>query len=146
MDNIEMEHPNSIDNIKMENYFILEKSSQSLHQLRKKTYKKKKVKKEPNISKTTFKRFILRIKKIIAPKIKLGAMTLDQLDDFISHALEMLDSELRTLFKLDEKKTLTSNQLESAIRLCFPKCLSDSAIEFGKTAVRVYYTNSPNSH
>lgn len=101
-------------------------------------HKKRKI---VSLEKLTFKWFILRVKKILIPNLQLSAGSLENLDDVISHVIEMLDKEIERLNKTNKTKVLKIRDVETIVKLCFPEKLGDSARQFGKSAVKVYFMN-----
>ncbi|GBO32639.1 hypothetical protein AVEN_264165-1 [Araneus ventricosus] len=79
--------------------------------------------------KLSFKPYILRIKKIVTPKMKLSSNALEDLDNLLSNVYEMYCSEFQLLSSHTKKKTLTAKDVESATKLCIPGKLKDNAIK-----------------
>ncbi|GIX66871.1 hypothetical protein CDAR_78081 [Caerostris darwini] len=134
------------------NSLALPKSSERFEKLIKWTYgqtintsnqKTKKsdrnVKKNVVVLQKTYKRFILRVKKLVAPKMILGSQTLKELDDLIVHVIDLLQTELSVLYRKYPKKTLDTQAIDTAIKMCFPTLLANSANEFGNLAVYTYF-------
>lgn len=86
--------------------------------------------------KPSFKPSLKKVKKFVAPKMMLEKLTLDQMDNLIAHVLKLLGMELGTLKKSSKSKTLTLKDLETAVKLLFPKCLAKSSIEFARMAIK----------
>ncbi|KAF8773536.1 Histone H2B type 1-A like protein [Argiope bruennichi] len=88
---------------------------------------------------SSFKGFVLRVRHHIHPKMKLGAQTLKELDNFIVHMINLLETEIKRLNELKPQKTLSHEHLETAVKLCLPGNLAQASNEFAKLAVRAYF-------
>ncbi|GIX93438.1 uncharacterized protein CDAR_476051 [Caerostris darwini] len=122
------------------NYFrSLEESSKRFQKLVKWTNNGKKTKKGTPVLHSSFKGFVLRVKHHVSPKMKLGTLTLKELDNFIVHMIDLIEKELSNLNKMNPKKTLSLEQMKTAVKLCLPANLADASDEFAKLAVRSYF-------
>ncbi|GFY47032.1 uncharacterized protein TNIN_292271 [Trichonephila inaurata madagascariensis] len=82
--------------------------------------------------KLTFKSYILRVKRLIKPEMKLSTKALEDVDNLISSIYHMYCSELKRLSNHTKKKTLSLQQVEIATKLCIPGRLKNNAIEFSR--------------
>ncbi|GFU09136.1 histone domain-containing protein [Trichonephila clavipes] len=80
----------------------------------------------------TFKSYILRVKRLIKPEMKLSTKALEDVDNLISSIYHMYCSELTRLSNHTKKKTLSLQQVEIATKLCIPGRLKSNAIEFSR--------------
>ncbi|KAF8795823.1 Histone H2B type 1-K like protein [Argiope bruennichi] len=87
----------------------------------------------------SFKTFVLRVKRRVAPRMAIGSLTLKELDNFIVHMIDLLEDELYTIHRLNNRKTLSFRDMEIAVKLCFPQRLADSSTKFGRQALRSYF-------
>ncbi|GFY71531.1 hypothetical protein TNIN_448031 [Trichonephila inaurata madagascariensis] len=118
-------------------YSSLKRSSHQFQNLVRLTSNRKS-RRHRQLLRKSFKRFVLKVKGLVAPKMKLGSLTLTELDDFIAHMISLLETELGILYRSNPKKTLSLRQVESAVKACLPTFLADSSIEFGRLAVSSY--------
>ncbi|XP_042905996.1 histone H2B-like [Parasteatoda tepidariorum] len=118
------------------NYFIKPNASISdrRENIQKITRKKLKWHKFPYGS---FQKYIRQVKKTLIPESKLSSMTLKELDDILTHILDRIETELQRLIRLSNSKTITTRQLEFAVRLCLPEHLGRLAANYGNSASRV---------
>ncbi|GBM92057.1 hypothetical protein AVEN_136827-1 [Araneus ventricosus] len=86
----------------------------------------------------SFKESILKVMRHVNPKMKLGSETLKELDNFLAHMIDLLETEIRSLNDLKPQKTLNPELLEKAVKLCFPGSLAQASNEFAKLALRAY--------
>ncbi|GFS29557.1 uncharacterized protein NPIL_227781 [Nephila pilipes] len=91
--------------------------------------------------KTTFKSYILRVKKLRKPDIKLSTKALEDLDNFISNVYHMYCFELKRLSNHTKKKTLSFQQMEIATKLCIPGRLKSNAIQFSREILNYTIAN-----
>lgn len=87
---------------------------------------------------------IRRTSKIIDPKMQIGRLTLQQLDDFLSHIIENIDKELQPLMSSKKRgsKTLSVRDLDTAVKLSLPVGVGGLARKFGDQALEVYFKNT----
>ncbi|GBN19811.1 hypothetical protein AVEN_168664-1 [Araneus ventricosus] len=83
----------------------------------------------------SFKPYILRVKKIKTPDLKLSSNALEDLDNLISDVYQLYCSELKRLTSLAKKKTLPTKEVETATKLCIPGIRKDNAMNFGRDCV-----------
>ncbi|GIY96811.1 hypothetical protein CEXT_289941 [Caerostris extrusa] len=69
------------------------KSSQRFQRLVKWTNNGKKMKRGTPALHSSFKGFVLRVKHHVSPKMKLGSLTLKELDDFIVHMIDLIEKK-----------------------------------------------------
>ncbi|KAF8795822.1 putative histone H2B 3 like protein [Argiope bruennichi] len=87
----------------------------------------------------SFKTFVLRVKRLVTPSMAIGSLTLKELDHFIVHMIDLLETELYRMYHLNSRKTLSIRDMEIAVKLCFPTHLADSSAKFGQLAVCSYF-------
>ncbi|GBL98296.1 hypothetical protein AVEN_174090-1 [Araneus ventricosus] len=83
----------------------------------------------------SFKPYILRMKKIKTPDLKLSSNALEDLDNLISNVYQMYCSDLKRLTSLTKYKTLSTKDVETATKLCIPGKRKDNAMKFGRDCV-----------
>ncbi|GBM92061.1 hypothetical protein AVEN_136831-1 [Araneus ventricosus] len=87
----------------------------------------------------SFKTYILKLMRHVNREMKLGSETLKELDNFLAHMIDLLETEIRSLNDLKPQKTLNTEQLEKAVKLCLPGSLAQASTEYAKLAVRTYF-------
>ncbi|GBN95428.1 hypothetical protein AVEN_183087-1 [Araneus ventricosus] len=83
----------------------------------------------------SFKPYILRMKKIVSPDIKLSSIALEGLDNLLSNVYQMYCSEFQLLSSHTKIKTLSDKDVESATKLCMPGNLKNKAVNNGRRCV-----------
>ncbi|GFT18423.1 hypothetical protein NPIL_501881 [Nephila pilipes] len=81
------------------------------------------------------KKCIIRMNKMQRPNLQLSSRSVEEINDFMRHIIEMFEIHLQSLMLSSYRKTLTVTQLEKVTRLCLPKILDEFAIGFGRYAV-----------
>ncbi|GIY27658.1 hypothetical protein CDAR_245701 [Caerostris darwini] len=89
------------------NYFkALKNNSERFQRFVKRTDNCKKIKKATPTIHCSFKEFVLRVKRLVSPKMKLGSLTLKEMGNFIVHMIELLEEDLANLNRMNPKNTL----------------------------------------
>ncbi|GBM44501.1 hypothetical protein AVEN_48027-1 [Araneus ventricosus] len=83
----------------------------------------------------SFKTYILRMKKIVFPGLKLSSNALEDLDNLLSNIYQMYCSEFQLLSSHTKIKTLSDKDVESATKLCIPGNLKIKAMDIGRRSV-----------
>lgn len=73
------------------------------------------------------------------PELKLGKLTLHELDDFLNHMMEKFLEEIQTLQRRKRQKTLDINDAIAVVNLCLPSKYAVAASEFANYAVNTYF-------
>ena len=126
----------NFDNSRTETLSVSSRNSKSRSTGRKRNSRKK------SFDIESFKVSILRTKRVLLSKMKLGKSTLDDMDDFIFHILEDIDKELHALHEKELGRKVSIRDLETVVKLCFPKDLGTPIAEFAKTAVGSYFNQA----
>ena len=85
-----------------------------------------------------YKRYVWRVLKQVHPDLGASAQTMDVLDMMMADMFERLADEASRLSKLSGRLTLTSREVQSAVRLVLPADLANHAISEGTKAISNY--------
>ncbi|XVF46786.1 hypothetical protein PTKIN_Ptkin03bG0056300 [Pterospermum kingtungense] len=93
--------------------------------------KKKKAKK----SVETYKIYIFRVLKQVHPDIGISSKAMGIMNSFINDIFEKLAQEASRLARYNKKPTITSREIQTAVRLVLPGELAKHAVSEGTKAV-----------
>ncbi|KAJ8535564.1 hypothetical protein K7X08_023284 [Anisodus acutangulus] len=93
--------------------------------------KKKKVKK----SSETYKIYIFKVLKQVHPDIGISSKAMGIMNSFINDIFEKLAQESSKLARYNKKPTITSREIQTAVRLVLPGELAKHAVSEGTKAV-----------
>jgi len=86
-------------------------------------------------SKLTFNTYINRTLKQVHPKIGMSKESMSIMNSLVTDAFEKIATEAAKLMKVNKKQTMTSREIQSALRLVFPGELAKHAVSEGTKAV-----------
>uniref|UniRef100_A0ACD5VGX6 Uncharacterized protein n=1 Tax=Avena sativa TaxID=4498 RepID=A0ACD5VGX6_AVESA len=89
-----------------------------------------------------YKRFVYRVLKQVHPELGASGRTMEILDMMMADMFERLAEEAARLAKHAGKATLTSREVQSAVRLVLPGELAKHAVSEGTKAVTSYMSSS----
>ncbi|XP_050242709.1 probable histone H2B.3 [Quercus robur] len=93
--------------------------------------KKKKVKK----SIETYKIYLFKVLKQVHPDIGVSSKAMGIMNSFINYIFEKLAQESSRLARYNKKPTITSREIQTAVRLVLPGELAKHAVSEGTKAV-----------
>ncbi|PON38663.1 Histone H2B [Trema orientale] len=93
--------------------------------------KKKRVKK----STETYKIYIFKVLKQVHPDIGISSKAMGIMNSFINDIFEKLAQEASRLARYNKKPTITSREIQTAVRLVLPGELAKHAVSEGTKAV-----------
>ncbi|KAF3442923.1 hypothetical protein FNV43_RR16841 [Rhamnella rubrinervis] len=93
--------------------------------------KKKRVKK----STETYKIYIFKVLKQVHPDIGISSKAMGIMNSFINDIFEKLAQEASKLARYNKKPTITSREIQTAVRLVLPGELAKHAVSEGTKAV-----------
>lgn len=93
--------------------------------------KKKKIKK----STETYKIYIFKVLKQVHPDIGISSKAMGIMNSFINDIFEKLAQEASKLARYNKKPTITSREIQTAVRLVLPGELAKHAVSEGTKAV-----------
>ncbi|KAJ4875110.1 Histone H2B.7 [Raphanus sativus] len=94
--------------------------------------KKKKMKKK---SVETYKIYIFKVLKQVHPDIGISSKAMGIMNSFINDIFEKLAGESSKLARYNKKPTITSREIQTAVRLVLPGELAKHAVSEGTKAV-----------
>ncbi|KAL3367119.1 hypothetical protein AABB24_011702 [Solanum stoloniferum] len=99
--------------------------------------KKKKTKK----SVETYKIYIFKVLKQVHPDIGISSKSMGIMNSFINDIFEKLAQEASRLARINKKPTITSREIQTAVRLVLPGELAKHAVSEGTKAVTKFTSN-----
>ena len=83
----------------------------------------------------TFNTYIHRVLKQVHPKIGMSKKSMSIMNSFVTDTFEKVASEASNLCKRNKRKTLSSREVQTAMRLVLPGELAKHAVSEGTKAV-----------
>jgi histone H2B len=109
-----------------------EKVKKSVAPKKAKDNKKRKVKRE------TFSSYIYKVLKQCHPDARISSGTMSILNSFVHDIFERLATEASRLGAYNKRRTITSREIQTAVRLILPGELAKHAVSEGTKAVTKY--------
>nr|BAK09566.1 histone H2B-like [Oxyopes sertatus] len=97
-----------------------------------------KKKKRKGRRKESFGIYIYRIMKQVHPDIGISSKTMSIMNSFVNDIFERIAEESSRLATYSKRSTITSREIQTAVRLLFPGELAKHAISEGTKAVTKY--------
>ncbi|KAB2080795.1 hypothetical protein ERO13_A05G086500v2 [Gossypium hirsutum] len=94
-----------------------------------------KKKKRPKKSVETYKIYIFKVLKQVHPDIGISSKAMGIMNSFINDIFEKLAQEASRLARYNKKPTITSREIQTAVRLVLPGELAKHAVSEGTKAV-----------
>ncbi|KAK9940005.1 hypothetical protein M0R45_016683 [Rubus argutus] len=94
-----------------------------------------KKKKRPKKSVETYKTYIFKVLKQVHPDIGISSKAMGIMNSFINDIFEKLAAESSKLARYNKKPTITSREIQTAVRLVLPGELAKHAVSEGTKAV-----------
>ncbi|GLJ42492.1 hypothetical protein SUGI_0880730 [Cryptomeria japonica] len=95
----------------------------------------KKGKKKHKKSSETYKIYLFKVLKQVHPDIGISSKAMGIMNSFINDIFEKLASEAARLARYNKKPTITSREIQTAVRLALPGELAKHAVSEGTKAV-----------
>jgi histone H2B len=83
----------------------------------------------------TFSSYIYRVLKTIHPNVGMSTSAMGVMNSFIKDSLQKIAEESNRLMRVNRSKTLTSREIQTAVRLVLPGELAKHAVSEGTKAV-----------
>eukprot|EP00933_Yihiella_yeosuensis_P002988 TRINITY_DN10525_c6_g2_i2.p2 TRINITY_DN10525_c6_g2~~TRINITY_DN10525_c6_g2_i2.p2 ORF type:complete len:126 (+),score=29.20 TRINITY_DN10525_c6_g2_i2:94-471(+) len=96
----------------------------------------KKKKKKSNYN--NYGRYILKVLKQIHPKMRISKIAMNVMESCVQDTFERIAGEASKLCRTGKAQTITTREIQSAVRLVIPGELSRHAVQEGCKAVMVY--------
>uniref|UniRef100_T1J5U8 Histone H2B n=1 Tax=Strigamia maritima TaxID=126957 RepID=T1J5U8_STRMM len=103
--------------------------------------KKKKLRKR---KKESFATYIYRVLKQVHPDIGVSSKAMVVMNSFVCDIFERIATESSRLTQANKRSTITSREIQTAVRLVIPGELAKHAVSEGTKAVSNYTKNSEN--
>jgi len=97
---------------------------------------KKKRKRKPNT--TSFSSYIYKVLKQVHPDTGISKKSMVIMDSFVHDLFEQIASEAGRLARYNKRSTITSREIQTAVRLVLPGELAKHAVSEGTKAVTKY--------
>ncbi|KAG5515629.1 hypothetical protein RHGRI_036616 [Rhododendron griersonianum] len=89
-----------------------------------------------------YKRYVYRVLKQVHPELGVSSKAMTVLNNFMSDMFERLADEAARLLKYTGRKTLTSSEIQAAVKLVLPGELGKHAVVEGTKAVKAYLAST----
>uniref|UniRef100_A0AC35GSL7 Histone H2B n=1 Tax=Panagrolaimus sp. PS1159 TaxID=55785 RepID=A0AC35GSL7_9BILA len=88
--------------------------------------------------KETYSTYIYRVLKQVHPDTGISSKAMSTLNSFVNDLFERIAAEASRLTKYNKRSTITSREIQTAVRLILPGELSKHAVSEGTKAVAKY--------
>ena len=89
----------------------------------------------------SFSVYIYRVLKQVHPETGISKRSMSTMNSFINDVFEKIAHEASKLVRYNKKQTLSSREIQTAVRLILPGELSKHAVSEGTKAVTKYTSN-----
>lgn len=86
----------------------------------------------------TYNHYIFKVLKQVHPKMRISRKAMEIMNSCVNDAFERVATEAGKLVRMTKSSTMTSREIQSAVRLVFPGELSKHAISEGTKAVNKF--------
>lgn len=86
----------------------------------------------------TYNHYIFKVLKQVHPKMRISKKAMEIMNSCVNDAFERIANEAGKLVRMTKGSTMTSREIQSAVRLVFPGELSKHAISEGTKAVNKF--------
>lgn len=100
--------------------------------------RRSKVQKRRPRRKETYKRHVYRVLKQVHPDVGISAKSMSIMDSFVHDIFEQIAGECSRLAHQNKRKTISSREVQTAVRLILPGELAKHAVSEGTKAVTKY--------
>ena len=97
-----------------------------------------KVRKYRKARKQTYGRYIYRVLKQVHPDVGISSKGMSIMNSFVNDIFERLASEASRLTHQNKRKTISSREIQTSVRLLLPGELAKHAVSEGTKAVTKY--------
>merc|ERR1719401_1150227 len=96
------------------------------------------VKKKRKKTKQSYASYIYKVLKQVHPKMRISKQAMEIMESCVGDTFERIAGEAGRLLRMTKKDTLSSREIQSAVRLVLPGELSKHAVSEGCKAVMKY--------
>ncbi|KFK43131.1 hypothetical protein AALP_AA1G084200 [Arabis alpina] len=116
-----------------------ERTVKENHKVKKKQVKKKKKKKRDDLAGDEYKRYVYKVMKQVHPELGITSKAMSVINMFMRDMFERIAEEAARLNDYTKRRTLSSREIEAAVRLVLPGELSRHAVAEGTKAISNYF-------
>merc|ERR1719329_110670 len=98
------------------------------------------VAKKNKVKRDKYSSYIFKVLKQVHPKMRISKQAMGIMQSCVNDTFERIAGEANRLNRMARKETMTSREIQSAVRLVFPGELSKHAVSEGCKAVMKYNT------
>ena len=102
---------------------------------------KAKKKKRTRKRKESFSIYVYRVLKRVHPECRISSNAMSVMNSFIEDFFERIAAEASRLTHYNKRSTITSREIQSAVRLLLPVELAERAVSEGTKAVSKYHSS-----
>ena len=95
-------------------------------------------KKRKRSRKESYSTYIYKVLKQVHPEIGISSKAMSIMNSFVNDIFERIANESSRLVQYNKKHTISSREIQTAVRLCLPGELSKHAVSEGTKAVTKY--------
>ena len=92
----------------------------------------------------SFQTYIFRVLKEVKPDLSISKQSMTLLNQILADLFDDMMDESRRLMIFTKKNTLTSREVESAVKILFPGELRKLGVQYGKQSLAKFSENSKN--
>eukprot|EP00347_Sterkiella_histriomuscorum_P005538 403356228 len=92
----------------------------------------------------SFQTYIFRVVKDVKPELSITKQAMKQLNQIMIHLFEMLMEEARNLLIYNKKSTLSSKEIQSAVKMMYPGELQKLGLQYGTESL-AKFTQAQNN-
>merc|ERR1719476_58867 len=96
------------------------------------------VKRKAKKQKQAYSTYIFKVLKQVHPKMRISKQAMEIMESCVGDTFERIAGEAGRLLRMTKRETMTSREIQSAVRLVFPGELSKHAVSEGCKAVMKY--------
>lgn len=96
-------------------------------------------KKKPR--KECFERYIYKVLKVVHPDLGISTKAMSIMDSFVNDMFRRVAEEASRLAKYGKRSTITSREIQTAVRLLMPGELAANCLSEGNTKLNKYYSS-----
>ena len=100
--------------------------------------RKAKMVKRRRARKESYGRFIYRVMKQVHPDVGISSKAMSIMNSFVNDIFEQIASEASKLAQHNKRKTISSREIQTSVRLLLPGELAKHAVSEGTKAVTKY--------
>merc|ERR1719195_523008 len=104
------------------------------------------VKKKPKRKPVSYGSYIFKVLKQVHPHLRISKQAMAIMESCVTDTFERISTEANRLLRMAKRETLTSREIQSAVRLVFQGELSKHAVSEGCKAVMKFNASNRTGH